>query len=85
MAGITVWGLIILIKLVEELERDGTMVMLSHVNQPALDMARKFELSDSFIEERIFPNVDVGVQYYLERQSPAPQQYAASGSQERDI
>ncbi len=56
-----------LVKLVKELERNGIMVRLSHVHQPALDMARKFELPDSFIEERIFPNVDVGVQYYLKR------------------
>jgi MFS superfamily sulfate permease-like transporter len=77
-------GAEMLVKLVNELERDGTMVMLSHVHQPALDMARKFALPEGFIKERIFPNVDSGVQYYLERQSLARGQYATSHTQEGD-
>jgi hypothetical protein len=57
-----------LAKLVKELERDGIEVMLSHVHQPALNMICKFELPEGFVKERIFPNVDAGVRYFLERQ-----------------
>lgn len=53
-------GAEMLVKLVNELEKDGTMVI------------------------RIFPNVDAGVQYYLERQSLARGQYATSHQQEGD-
>ncbi len=60
-------GAEMLAKLVKELERDGILVMLSHVHQPALNMVRKFELPRGFLKECIFPNVDAGVQHFLGR------------------
>jgi MFS superfamily sulfate permease-like transporter len=60
-------GAEMLSKLVMDLEKDGTMVMLSHVHQPVLNMIRNFDLPEGFIEERIFPNVEKGVQYFLKR------------------
>jgi SulP family sulfate permease len=52
-------------KLVSELEKDGIVVMFSHVHKPVLDMIRKFGHPEVFREDRVFPTADAGVQHYL--------------------